>query len=471
MNSEHGRRNDVIVNGPVGRTLLELLLPILLSNVLQSLNGSIDAMWVGRYIGKAALAATANANTILSFVVASIMGFAMAATILIGRSLGASDLHEAKKTLGTSATFFAVVSTSIAAAGLLGAEPLLVAMHSPPSVLPLAAAYLRIMFAAVPFQTSYLFVTIVVRSAGDTRTPLLFQLAAVGLDIVLNPVLICGWGPIPGAGIAGSAAATLIAQTSSLAALAVYLYRRRHVLCLRADDAPLLRPDWSRVRTIVTTGIPMGLQMAVVSLSTIAMISLVNRFGASTTAAYSACLQLWNYVQMPALATGMAVSTMAAQNIGARRPDRVRRIARTGILLNLAITGSLVAAISAASDSVLRIFLPADAGVVLTAQHIQAAVTWSFVPLGVTFVLSSIARACGAVRVPLVILFVAFWCIRLPFAALLMRTWGADALWWSFGLGAIVAMTMSLAWYGMRGSRCGVNGAFRAGAGTSDFAR
>lgn len=244
-----------------------------------------------------------------------------------------------------------------------------------------------------------------------------------------------------------------MAQGIGLTALARRLYRTRHLLCLRADEAHLLRPDRGILGALVAKGLPMGLHMAVVSMAAVMMMSLVNRFGAQLSAAYGACLQLWNYIQLPVLAMGMAVTPMAAQNLGARRLDRVGRIARTGIALNIAMAGGMVLVLQCFSRAVLGLFLPAQPETLQAAQHINAMVAWAFVPVGVTFVLGSVIRASGTAIPPLVILFLALWCIRQPAAVLLMDAWGADALWLSFGLGSVSSMLMSLAYYRWAGWR------------------
>ncbi|HEV7815628.1 MAG TPA: MATE family efflux transporter [Janthinobacterium sp.] len=438
---------SALIEGPIAKTLFFFTLPILFGNVLQSLNGSVNAVWVGHYLGEAALTATANSNAILFFLIGSVMGLGMAATILVGQSLGAKNMDQAKRVVGTSVTFFVGLSLLVALFGMLFSARLMELMRTPHDALPLAVAYLRIIFLALPFQFAYIFLMMILRGAGDTKTPFKFQILSVGLDIALNPLFIFGWGPLPGLGIAGSAVATLLAQSISLASLLVYLYRKKHFLCLHAGEGHYLRPDPAILKSMILKGIPMGLQMAVVSLSMIMMISLVNRFGSQMSAAYGACLQLWNYVQMPALAVGMAVSSMAAQNIGARRLDRVQRVALTGIAFNFLMTGGLVTLIYLFNRSALGFFLPAHVSALPLAQHINAMVAWSFVLLGVTFVLSSVMRASGAVMAPLTILFLALWCIRLPFGALLMERWGADALWYSFGVGSLSAVLMSVLYY------------------------
>jgi putative MATE family efflux protein len=436
-----------LTEGPIASTLFFFTLPMLAGNVLQSLNGSVNTFWIGHYLGEAALTASANGNAIMFFLIATVMGVGMAATILVGQSMGARNLEQARRVVGTGVTFFIGLSLFVAVFGATFSRHMMEWMRTPHDAIELAVAYQRIIFLAMPSLFGYIFLTMLLRGSGDTKTPFKFQLLSVGLDIALNPLFIFGWGPVPHMGIAGSALATLVAQTVSLAALLAFLYAKGHPLCLHAGELRYLRPNPTILRSMILKGIPMGLQMALVSLSMIMMISLVNRFGSQTSAAYGACLQLWNYVQMPAMAVGMAVSAMAAQNIGARRMDRVGRIARTGVLFNFLMTGGLVALIYLFNRYALNLFLPADQPAFPIAQHINAVVAWSFVLLGVTFVLSAVTRASGAVIPPLVILFIALWCVRLPFGWFLMPHLGADALWWSFGAGSFVAMALSVAYY------------------------
>src|SRR5262249_51827638 len=153
-------------------------------------------------------------------------GVAMAATILVGHNIGANDVPATKRVVGTSASFFAVISVGMAIAGLMLSRPLLVLMKTPPDSLELAVAYMRVIFLALPFLYMYAFVMSVLRGAGDSKTPFQFMLLSVAIDIALNPVFIFGLGPVPRLGIAGSALATFIAQAVSLTALVRSLYRR-----------------------------------------------------------------------------------------------------------------------------------------------------------------------------------------------------------------------------------------------------
>jgi putative MATE family efflux protein len=442
-----------LTEGSIPRALLVFSLPILLGNLLQSVNGSVNAIWVGKFLGEAAFAAAGNSNVVMFLLFGVLFGFSMASTIMVAQCIGANNIAEAKRVVGTSAVFFLVLSLFMSLAGFALAKYLLAWLGTPADALRPAFAYMRIIFLALPFMGGLFFVMGVLRGAGDSRTPFVYLILAVALDILLNPLLIFGFGPVPRLGIAGSAAATLIAQAVSFAALVGHLYRTDHFLCIRRAELYLFKIDWTLVRLLVTKGIPMGLQMFVVSSSMIVLMSLVNRFGSEETAAFNAALQLWNYVQMPALAIAAAVSSMAAQNVGAGRWDRVRSVAATGVTFNFLSAGTLVAAIYLLNRGALGLFLPANGAAIDIAAHLNAIVLWSFVFFGVSMVLYGVVRATGAVVAPLIMLAIALWGIRVPFAYLLVDRWHADALWWSFPLASLASLLMSTCYYQFGGWR------------------
>ncbi len=174
--------------------------------------------------------------------------------------------------------------------------------------------------------------------------------------------------------------------------LIVYLYGKKHPLCLHGDEIKLLKIDWSIVSTLIGKGVPMALQMTVLSLSMVLMISLVNSYGVDTAAAYGAAVQLWNYIQMPSFAIGMAVSSMAAQNIGAQKWDRIVIITRMGVIFQLALTGTMVLLVDVFCRSALGLFLPAGSVAIDIGVHLNGIVTWSFVFFGISMVLFGVVR-------------------------------------------------------------------------------
>jgi putative MATE family efflux protein len=425
-----------LTTGPIGKTLIAFSLPVLGSNILQSLNGSANAVWVSHVLGEAALTATSNANQILFLMLGAVFGVSMAANILIGQAIGAADEALAKRVVGTSTSFFIVLSLSVGFLGFTFTPGILKAMGTPAEAAADAIAYLRVIFAAMPFMYFFSFVMMAQRGVGDSRTPFYFSLLAVALDITLNPLLIIGVGPFPKLGIAGSAASTLISQTSTLAVMIAYLYRQNSILMIRPKEWRLLIPDFAIIRSLVTKGLPMGFQMIVISLAAVTMLSFVNSYGVHTAAAYGAATQLWTYVQMPAMALGAAVSSMAAQNVGAGRMDRVEQVARTGALYAILFTGLPILVIYLVDPLVLQAFLPATSPSLPIAVHINSIVLWGFVPFGVAFIFSGIVRATGAVWPPLLAMIISLWGVRVPLATILTPHLGADAIWVSFPVGS-----------------------------------
>ncbi|MGO4838319.1 MATE family efflux transporter, partial [Rhizobiaceae sp. 2RAB30] len=226
--------------------------------------------------------------------------------------------------------------------------------------------------------------------------PFAFMALAVVLDVVLNPLLIRGIGPFPALGVAGSAMATLVSQTVGVVAILILLYVRRHPLRLAGPDFALFRPDPVLLRLVVVKGIPMGLQMIVISVSALVLMGMVNGYGSQVAAAYGIAAQLWTYIQMPALAIGAAVSSMAAQNVGAGRWDRIGKVAASGVGFNLVLTGALVALLYLFDRPVLGLFLAADTAAIDIAVHINNVASWSFILFGITIVLFATVRATGA---------------------------------------------------------------------------
>lgn len=451
-----GRATPDLTTGPIGKTLILFALPVLATNILQSLNGSANAIWVSHVLGEAALTATSNANQIMFLMLGAVFGLSMASNIMIGQAMGARDEATAKKVIGTSTAFFIVVSVTVGSLGVVLTPFILDAMGTPADARRDAISYLRVIFSAMPFMYFFSYVMMAQRGAGDSRTPFYFSLVMVGMDVVLNPVLITGFGPFPELGIAGSATATLIAQTVTLLAMIVHLYRKQSILVLRPGEFHLLIPDLAIIRSLVLKGLPMGFQMMVTSLAAVTMMSLVNKHGVHTSAAYGAAAQLWTYVQMPAMALGAAVSSMAAQNVGAGKMDRVERVARSGALYALLFTATPVVLIYLADPWVLRAFLPASSPSFPIAIHINAYVLWGFIPFGIAFIFSGIVRATGAVWPPLLAMIVSLWGVRIPLASFLEPQMGADAIWMSFPIGSGTTLLLAggyYLWGGWRTSR------------------
>ena len=442
-----------LTEGPILRTLVLFSVPTLMSNILQSLSGTINSIWVGRLIGEDALAATANANIIMFLVASAAFGFGMAGTVKIGQRFGARDIDGARRTFGSAVGFAGIVMVVIAAIGWVGAPYLLDVLDTPGGAYALALTYIRLMFVSLPFMMVSVILTMVLRGTGDARTPLIFMGVTVGIDTIFNPMLISGFGPFPRLGIAGSALSTIIASLVSFVAMIVYVYRKDLPLRLRRAELKYLKPVREELNYIVVKGIPMGAQMLVMSAAGIIIVGLVNREGLMMTAAYGAAMQLFTYIQMPAMAIGGAVSAMAAQFIGAGKWDRLDGVTRSGVLVNFVMTGVLTAILLIFDRAALGLFLGPDSPAVPLGRHIQLVASWNFVFFGVTMVYSATMRAGNAVWIPLGIIAFTLYPVRLGFYFLTYSRLGADAIWWSFPIAAGASLVLGWWFYHYYGWR------------------
>jgi len=441
-----------LTEGPIGKTLFVFSLPILLGNVLQTLNGSINSIWVGRLLGETALAATSNANFLMFFLISAIFGISMASVILLGQNLGAGRIQEAKKVVGTSASFFFILSVITGALGIVFSPLILELLNTPEEAMDMAIVYTRIMFAGTPFMFGFNLIMAVMRGAGDSKTPFYFLLLSTVIDIGINPLLILGYGPFPEMGIAGSATAALVAQCVSLVLLMIWLYAKQYFLRITWKELHLLRMEWRIIKLTIQKGIPMGLNMVVVSLANLLLIHIVNGFGTEATAAFGIANQISSYVQMPALAIGGAVTSMAAQNIGAGRWDRVNRIAGVGIGFNVLLTGALVLVLLAFNRETVSLFVT-EGGAIEIGMHINNVTLWSFIIFGIFNVQAGVVRSAGAVMAPLVFAFISLMVIRTPLAAWLGHAFGLDAVWWCFPASFTMAALLNTFYYKYGGWR------------------
>ncbi len=436
-----------LTQGPILRTLLAFSIPTLIANMLQTLNGSVNTIWVGRLIGESALAATANANVVMFLLIASIFGFGMATTVRVGQYFGARDLTGARMTFGSGLGFCLAASIVIVIVGAIFARPLLHLLSTPDESLEEAHAYLSVVFVTLPLGVVSMMTSMGLRGAGDSKTPLYAMILTVVLDICFNPLLIRGFGPIPALGIAGSAISTGIANFAGSVWMLWTLYRKDLPLRLRGSELLYLIPRRTELGYILAKGLPMGAQMLVMSSSGLVMVKFVNEQGVNATAAYGASMQLWNYLQMPAMAIGSAVSAMVAQAIGAHKHKRVGDVTLVGMTTNLTISICVAALIVIFDRPLLSLFLGRASPALPIAEHIQLICTASFVIISVTMILSGTMRAYGAVLVPLLIMFVALYPGRIGFYAIMHGRLGGEAVWWAYPAGSIISVSLTASYY------------------------
>ncbi|MDP9412346.1 MAG: MATE family efflux transporter [Actinomycetota bacterium] len=428
--------------------MLYFLLPMMLGNALQSIGQLASSIVLGQWIGVAALATVAAFFPLFFLLVSFIIGLESGASILIGQAYGARDYERMKAVVGTTLTFTFLLAVALAVAGDLFAWDLLRLLGTPSNILPDSVTYARIMFTSLPVLFLYFGYTTFIRGTGDSRTPLYFLIVSTVLNLLLLPALVFGWAFLPRLGVYGSAYASVAATTIALAGLMVYLHRTGHPLRFDSSVARHLRLDPGLLRLLLRLGIPSSVNMILVSLSEIAVISLVNRFGSDATAAYGAVNQVASYVQMPAISLAMAVSIFGAQAIGAGRSDRLRSVIRSGVVLNYAIGGTLIVLVYAFSRDVLSLFLT-DGGTLGIAHSLLMISLWSYLIFGNAQVISATMRSSGTVLWPMVFSVASIWAVQVPIAYLLSThtSLGIEGIWVGYPAAFAASLGLQYAYY------------------------
>lgn len=432
---------------PLWRRFLIFLLPLMLSNILQSLSGTINNIFLGQMIGVEALAAASAFFPVMFLLMSFVIGLASGSTVLIGQAWGAGDRDKVLEVTGTTLTATFVLGLVVATIGLLFTGQIMSILGAPPDILAESTAYGRVILIGMPGFFIYLIVTSVIRGVGDTVTPLTALVLSILVGLVVTPALIQGWWGLPKMGLLSAAWAFIIGFVAVLIYLFFYLRARKHPL---APDAALFRHlgiNFRLLGAILRIGVPAGVQMIVASVAAVVVVGIVNRFGSNATAAYGAVGQVMSYVQFPAMSIAIAASIFGAQAIGAGQADQLRRITRTAMVMNLIITGCLIVVAYIFSESIVRLFITSDE-VVLMTETLLHIVLWSLLLFGFSAVLSGIMRASGDVFVPMLLSLGTIILVETPLALYLSTTvLGLNGIWTAYAVSFSTMLVLQGAYY------------------------
>jgi len=430
---------------PLWRTFLAFLTPMLFANILQSLSGTLNGVFIGQMLGTRALAAVAGMFPIVVFFISLVVGVGAGASVLIGQAWGAKEPHKVKSIAGTALGLGLVLGVLVAIFGGVFADSLLRALGTPPDVLHDAVNYARVMMVAMPGLLVFILATQLMRGVGDTVTPLLALLVSTTVSCLATPAFIRGWFGLPQLGVMSAAVAAILSFTVALVFLCIYMRVRKHPLAPDAELLADLRINPRLLRLVVRIGLPTGVQMVVISVAEIVLLGLVNGFGSDATAAYGAVNQVVNYVQFPAMSIAITTSILGAQAIGAGRVGRLGAITTTGLVLNAVLTGGLVMLGYLFSGHLVSLFITSQP-VIEIAQTLLHIMLWSTVVYGFSSVLSGVMRASGSVLVPTAISIFCIAVIEVPAAWLLSRKYGLNGVWMAYPV-TFVSMLGMQAWY------------------------
>ncbi|MEH2507194.1 putative MATE family efflux protein [Bradyrhizobium sp. AZCC 1578] len=430
------------------RAMAWFVVPQTANAVLQLFSGTITAIYFGQLLGPWALAVASIFFPIFLLLVSFLIGVITGGIVLVGRAYGAGDTQQIKSVTGTTLCVCALVSIAIAAVGYRFAPELLAVMATPPDILSPAVAYARVTFVSLPIMTLFFAYTYLLRGTSDARTPFLATALCIAISLLLTPALIEGWSGLPKLAVTSAPWANLVACAISLPALMAYLAVRRHPMAFDREMLRRVRIDPAIARSFLAIGVPAGVQMAMASLSEVAVVFLVNAFGSSATAAYGAVNQVVGYLLAPMQGVALAATTFAAQAIGARRADRLGAITRIATVLNVLIGAPVICVICLFPQIVLSWFIT-DPDTLSIASRALLIALWSYLLFGIGNVLAGVMRSTGVVVWPAGITIAAIWLVQLPIAYLLSRWIGLDGIWIGYPAGFIAALLAQVIYYGL----------------------
>jgi putative MATE family efflux protein len=431
---------------PLWQRFLVFLIPLMLSNILQSLSGTINNIFIGQMIGVDALASVSVFFPVMFLLISFIVGLASGAAILIGQAYGAKNFEKMKEVAGTTLTVTFLAGLVVAIGGWFLADALMALLGAPPNIAEAAADYARVVLLGMPFFFVFMVITSMLRGVSDTVTPLISLGFSVAAGLVVTPALIQGWFGLPQIGTLAAAVAFIVGTVVTLFFLYFYLDWKKSPLAPSLIIPGHLKVDFKLLGLILKLGIPTGIAMIVSSLSAIVVVGIVNRFGSDATAAFGAVNQVLSYVQFPAMSLSIASAIFAAQAIGARRMDEVEHVTRTGLIMNVFITGGLILIAYLFSENLVRLFITSEEVVHMT-ETLLHIVLWSVIAFGFGGVFSAVMRASGDVWIPMALSLCGIILVEVPAALILSQVIGLHGIWIAYCLSFCAMLVLQATYY------------------------
>ena len=339
-----------LTEGKPLKLILSFAAPLMFGVLFQQFYSFVDTAIVGRYLGAEKLAAVGATGSVNFLVIGLCLGFCSGFSIPIAQAFGAKNEHEVRRSVWHAVVLSAVLSVVFALAATLLAKPLLRLMNTPEEILEASASYIRIIFAAIPCCVLYNMASGILRSLGDSKTPVVFLVMASLVNIVLDLFLII----VCHMDVAGAAVATAVSQLLSGLGCVIVMIRRFPILRLTKEDR---RFSVKRASSMLGIGLPMGLQFSITAIGSVVVQWSVNGLGVNAVAAVSAAIKLSMFFAcvFDALATTMA--TYAGQNTGARRLDRVRQGLRAASWIGMVYCVAALGVVLLFGDKMLGLFI------------------------------------------------------------------------------------------------------------------
>lgn len=436
--------DNKLLEGPILRSLLTLAVPIVLTNVLQSAYQIIDAFWVGR-LGGAAVAAVSVSFPVMFLMFAVGAGLSISGSTLIAQYVGARNEKMVGHVAGQTLLMVVLAALVLGAIGYVTAPALLRLMGVGLDVYAGALGFMRVSFLGLVFNFAFFVFQGIMRSIGRPALPVYIVLGTVFLNFALNPLMIFGWGPIPGHGVMGAALTTLVTQSLASIIGIVVLRRGLHGVHVHAKD---LIPDFQHIKRAFFLGLPASIDMSARAVGLMVMSFLVASFGTLALAAYGVGGNILQAVAIiPGIGLSIAVAALAGQNIGAGNIERAGRIGELGAWLGFGTLTAFGLIVFLLAKPLVAFFVPNDADVIAEgALYLRImALTWGF--LGAQFALIGVFRASGNMVLSMMLTFVSQWVLQFPAAYVLSKhtALGAEGIYWSVPISTVLICLITIA--------------------------
>ena len=417
------------------RLILEFAMPVMAGSLLMQLYNYVDAVIVGNFINKEALAAVGASAPFIFTLVSLVIGISIGSSIMISQCYGRGDMAGIKRISDTLYIFLFFASLLLTLLGILFNRRILELIGLPEEVMPYAMEYLRIYLLGIVFLFIFNSLSSILRGVGDSKTPLLFLFVSSVLNILLDLLFV----PVFSWGIAGAAWATVIAEFLAVVFAVGYTNRYTPVIKLNVRSMTF---DFSVFRKSLKLGIPAGLQQLFVSLGMLAVWRIVNGFGTDATAAYSAANRIETFVAIVPMALSIAITNFTAQNMGTEAFGRVRNGIRAVMKMNLTSGLLILLLLSALGTPLMKMFTQ-DAQVIRIGVEYLMVLAFSYWIFGAMFCYMGAMRGLGNTLIPMLVSLISLWLIRVPVAAFLSSCLGELGIWlsapaaWLLGLVAV----------------------------------
>ncbi|MDD3404609.1 MAG: MATE family efflux transporter [Hespellia sp.] len=308
---------NMTVGNPM-QIILNFTIPVFIGNVFQQFYSMVDTIIVGQFVGTKALAAVGSTGTIMFLIIGFLLGLTTGITVLTAQRFGVGDMDAMRRTVGSAGTLSIIISILMTIISMLGMKPLLHLMNTPADIFEDAYTYIMIICAGIFAQVLYMLLASILRALGNSKTPLYFLIISAVLNIILDLILIINFHM----GVAGAAYATVISQGVSGILCILYIIKKVPILHLKKDD-------WKLRGTIVKNqlgiGLPMAFQYSITAIGTTMVQSALNGLGSTYVAAFTAASKIEQMLSQAFVSLGVAISTFAAQNMGAGKKARIRQ--------------------------------------------------------------------------------------------------------------------------------------------------